>query len=231
VTTNVLGPRPQNTNSARLAIFDRDATIIDVVRDEELGAISVAFHPDQIKLLDGAVEGMRALQDAGFILAIATNQPAPAKGQFSAHAVRRTNDALLARLADLGVKVAALEACMHHPEGGPGGDPELVRSCECRKPKPGMLRTLLERFAADPSRSWMIGDSMGDVEAGRAAGLRTALVFLPNRCELCPLRYGLGRGTGAVAPLAQQSVTVAGPAPDIHGTTLAELARGILGHG
>jgi D-glycero-D-manno-heptose 1,7-bisphosphate phosphatase len=204
-------------NGPRLAIFDRDATIIDVVRDEELGAISVAFHPDQIKLLDGALEGMRELQDAGFILAIATNQPAPAKGQFSAQAVRRTNEALLALLAERGVKVAALEACMHHPEGGSGGDPALVRACECRKPKPGMLQALLDRFGAVRARSWMIGDSMGDVEAGRAAGVHTALVFLPNRCELCPLRSGLGAARG--------------PAPDITGTTLAELARGILERG
>jgi D-glycero-D-manno-heptose 1,7-bisphosphate phosphatase len=205
-----------------LAIFDRDATIIDVVRDEELGAISVAFHPDQIRLLDGAVEGMRALQDAGFVLAIATNQPAPAKGQFSVEAVRKTNDALLAKLADVGVKVAALEACMHHPDGGSGGDPALIRACDCRKPKPGMLQTLLDRFGADRSRSWMIGDSMGDVEAGRSAGVRTALVFLPNRCELCPLRYGLG----GLSPQGR----VAGLAPDIHGTTLAEIAKGILRH-
>ena len=203
----------------RLAIFDRDATIIDVVRDEELGAISVAFHPDQIKFLDGAIEGMRSLQDAGFVLAIATNQPAPAKGQFSAQAVRRTNDALLARLADQGVRIAghAVEACMHHPEGGPGGDPALVQACECRKPKPGMIRVLLARFGAVAARSWMIGDSMGDVEAGRGAGVNTALVFLPNRCELCPLRRGVGSASG--------------PAPDIHGQTLAELARAILRHG
>jgi D-glycero-D-manno-heptose 1,7-bisphosphate phosphatase len=200
----------------RLAIFDRDATVIDVVRDEELGAISVAFHPDQIKLLDGAIEGMRALQDAGFVLAMATNQPAPAKGQFSADAVRRTNAALLTRLAERGVNIASLEVCMHHPEGGPGGDPALVRACDCRKPKPGMIRTLLERFGADAAASWMIGDSMGDVEAGRAAGVNTALVFLPNRCELCPLRGGLG--------------SAATPAPDLHGTTLAELSRGILRH-
>jgi D-glycero-D-manno-heptose 1,7-bisphosphate phosphatase len=212
----------------KLAIFDRDATIIDVVRDEELGAISVAFHPDQIKILDGAVEGMKALQDAGFVLAIATNQPAPAKGQFSAEAVRRTNDALLARLADAGVNVAALEACMHHPQGGTGGDPALIRACDCRKPRPGMLERLLDRFGADRSGSWMIGDSMGDVEAGRSAGVRTALVFLPNRCELCPLRYGLG-GAGAVAGLSQEG-RVAGLAPDIHGTTLAEIAAGILRH-
>ncbi len=49
----------------RVAIFDSDATIIDVVRDEEIGVVTVAFHPDQIRILPGAVAGMRALQDAG----------------------------------------------------------------------------------------------------------------------------------------------------------------------
>jgi D-glycero-D-manno-heptose 1,7-bisphosphate phosphatase len=203
--------------TTKVAILDRDATIIDVVRDEELGAVSVAFHPDQLKILDGAVEGMRALQEAGFVLAIATNQPAPAKGQFSVQAVRRTNDALLDRLALLGVRIAALEVCLHHPEGAGGGDPALIGPCECRKPKPGMLNAILRRFEADRARSWMIGDSMGDVQAGRAAGIKTALVFLPNRCELCPLRHGL--------------YETAGPAPDLHGTTLAELATGILQQG
>ncbi len=196
-----------------LAILDRDGTIIDTVRDEETGTISVAFHPGQLRFLSGAVDGMRALQDAGFTLAIATNQPAPAKGQFSADAVRRTNDALVARLADQGVRIAALEACLHHPDGGEGGDPALAVRCDCRKPKPGMLNTLVARLGADRARSWMIGDGAGDLEAGRAAGLRTALVFAPNRCELCPLRSGPG-----------------GLLPDVHGPTLAGIARGILRH-
>jgi D-glycero-D-manno-heptose 1,7-bisphosphate phosphatase len=195
----------------RVAILDRDGTIIDVVRDEETGAIGVAFHPDQLRLLPGAVEGMRALQNAGFVLAIATNQPAPAKGQFSAAAVQRTNEALVALLAAEGVRIAAVEVCMHHPEGGPGGDPALVTDCDCRKPKGGMVRALLSRLSSDPRASWMVGDSEGDVRAGRAAGVKTALVFASNRCELCPLRPALG-----------------GPArilPDLHGTTLVEVAR------
>ncbi len=198
----------------RVAIFDRDGTIIDVVRDEETGAVTVAFHPDQIRLLAGALDGMRALQSAGYVLAIATNQPAPAKGQFSAQAVRRTNDALVARLASEGVRVDALEACMHHPEGGVGGDPALVGACECRKPKPGMLKSLLARLRADPAASWMIGDAAGDIEAGRAAGLRTGLVFATNRCELCPLRDG-----------------PKGLAPDAHAASLSDLAGVILGRG
>ena len=195
----------------RLAILDRDGTIIDVVRDEETGAISVAFHPDHVRLLSGAAEGMRALQDAGFLLAIATNQPAPAKGQFSAEAVKRTNDALLSRLASEGVRIAGVEVCMHHPDGGPGGDPTLIGPCDCRKPKPGMLTTLMTRLGADPAASWMIGDGSGDLEAGRAAGVKTALVLSPNRCELCPLRDGPG-----------------GLRPDVHGPTLREIAAAIL---
>jgi D-glycero-D-manno-heptose 1,7-bisphosphate phosphatase len=193
--------------------LDRDGTIVDVVRDEETGAITVAFHPDQLRLLSGATEGMRALQDAGFLLAIATNQPGPAKGQLSAAAVRRTNDALVAALAGEGIRVDALEVCMHHPHGGPGGDSTLVGVCDCRKPNPGMLTAVLERLGGDRSRSWMIGDGVGDLEAGRAARLRTALVFAHNRCELCPLKDG---------PHIL--------CPDVHGATLLEVARAILHH-
>jgi D-glycero-D-manno-heptose 1,7-bisphosphate phosphatase len=200
--------------TVRVAILDRDGTLIDVVRDEETGAVTVAFHPNQIRLLSGAVEGLRKLQDAGFLLAIATNQPAPAKGQFSADAVRRTNDALVARLADEGVRIAAVEVCMHHPDGGPGGDASLVRRCDCRKPRPGMLNAVLTRLGADRRASWMVGDSSGDLEAGRAAGVRTGLVFARNRCELCPLKDG-----------------PAGLRPDVHAAQLKDLADAILLHG
>jgi D-glycero-D-manno-heptose 1,7-bisphosphate phosphatase len=198
----------------RVAILDRDGTIIDVLRDEETGVVTVAFHPDHLRILPGALQGMRALQSAGYLLAIATNQPGPAKGQFSADAVRRTNDALVARLAGDGVRIAALEACLHHPEGGEGGDAALAIACECRKPKPGMLVSLLTRLGGDRAASWMIGDGAGDVEAGRAAGVKTGLVFAKNRCELCPLRAG-----------------PEGLLPDEHGPTLNELARAILLHG
>lgn len=181
-------------------IVDRDATLIDVVRDEETGAIGVAFHPEHIRFLAGVVEGLRALVADGWVIAIATNQPAPAKGQFSAAAVKRTNDALVAQLAEHGIPIASVEVCMHHPEGGPGGDPALARKCECRKPAPGLLLAAIEHAGLDPKKTWMIGDNPSDVQAAERAGVRSALVFAQNRCELCPLRNGPNVQPDLVAP-------------------------------
>lgn len=194
-------------------ILDRDGTLIDVVRDEEAGAIVTAFHPRQVRLLAGVVEGLSALAAAGFRFAIATNQPGPAKGQYSRDAVAKTNAEVVAQLAAKGIAIEHVAVCMHHPEGGTGGDASLVGPCACRKPKPGMILECVQALGLDPASSWMVGDTSSDVEAGAAAGVSTALVFDPRRCELCPLREGVGT--------LRRS-------PDLHGRNLAELASRIL---
>jgi D-glycero-D-manno-heptose 1,7-bisphosphate phosphatase len=194
----------------RLAILDRDGTLIDVVRDEETGAILTAFHPAQLRLLDGVVEGLRVLEQAGFLLAIATNQPGPAKGQCTASAVTRTNDALVEMLAGEGIGIASVEVCMHHPKGAAGGDRSLVQACDCRKPGHALLDQALRKAGADRAGSWMIGDTRSDIEAARGAGVKAALVFSRERCELCPLRGG---------PAGS---------PDVHGPDLAAVARAIV---
>ncbi len=197
----------------RGVVLDRDGTLVDVVRDEETGAITTAFHPSQLRILPGVVEGLKALAEAGFVLSIASNQPGPAKGHFSRDAVTKTNDALVALLANEGVTIAKVVVCMHHPEGGPGGDPTLVGPCECRKPKPAMFVEIIAALGLDAARSWAIGDTTSDVEAGRAAGLKTALLFDTKRCELCPLRNG--------------------PActPDVHAAKFDAIARAIVAKG
>jgi D-glycero-D-manno-heptose 1,7-bisphosphate phosphatase len=176
---------------ARGVILDRDGTLIDMVRDEEGGFLTPAFHPAQLRLLPGVVDGLQLLRDAGFLFALATNQPGPAKGQYSLAAMTRTNAALVELLAAQGVTLSAVEACTHHPEGGPGGDPRLIGPCDCRKPQPGMLLSAMARTGLAPGDTWMVGDSSADLGAGRAAGVRVGLLFTTrDRCDLCPLRGG-----------------------------------------
>ncbi len=196
----------------RGAILDRDGTLIDFHRDAELGAVVSAFHPDQIRLLPGVIEGLRALAHAGFTLAIATNQPGAAKGQIPWAAIARTNEALVARLGREGIAIAEVAVCAHHPEGGPGGDAALVRACECRKPAPGLLVALTRSLDLDVAQSWMIGDTDADVGAARRAGMRAGLLLDVRRCELCPFRGSEDRGL----------------APDVVAPRLDALARAIV---
>lgn len=193
-------------------LLDRDGTLIDFVRDAELGAIASAFHPAQLRLLPGVVDGLRMLAAHGFVLGIATNQPGAAKGQIPRDAIARTNDALVALLQAEGIAIAQVAACLHHPEGGPGGDTSLVGPCACRKPRPGLLRTLIAQLDLDTAATWMIGDSAVDIEAGRAAGTRTALLFDHGRCEACPF-------VGGAASIA----------PDLVAPRLDAIARAIVG--
>lgn len=181
-------------------ILDRDGTLIDVIRDEETGVVSVAWSPTQLRFLPGVLDGLALLKSAGFGFAIATNQPGPAKGQFSQEAVQRTHHALIAALAEAGIAISSVEVCWHHPQGSPHGVAELRQDCDCRKPKPGLLLRALANGDFDPARSWMIGDSPTDVEAAQRAQLRSALVFAQNRCELCPLRSGSPIVPDVVAP-------------------------------
>jgi D-glycero-D-manno-heptose 1,7-bisphosphate phosphatase len=176
--------------STRAAILDRDGTLIEILRDAETGLVYTAFHPDHVRLLPGTIEGLRTLQERGFVLGIATNQPGVAKGHFALAAIERTNAVLVEMLAAKGIRIAAVETCPHSPQVAP---------CDCRKPKPGLLTRLLARFDADPSTSWMLGDAASDAEAGRAAGMRTGLLYAPGRCELCPIRDADARGNPEVA--------------------------------
>jgi len=197
----------------RGVILDRDGTLIDFVRDVELGVVTPAFHPDHVRLLPGVVEGLHELSEAGFVLAMATNQPGAAKGQLPRAAIERTQQRLVARLAEHGIELDAVEVCLHHPTGGPGGAADLICRCECRKPRPGMLLGIAERLGLDLRASWMVGDTAADLGAAEAAGLRSALLFEAGRCELCPLRG---------------SPDLPRPVPTVHAAGWPELAALII---
>ncbi|HEX8950541.1 MAG TPA: HAD-IIIA family hydrolase [Polyangia bacterium] len=154
--------------------FDRDGTLIAAAPP---GLASPAAHaPEHVVLLPEALDAIRLARRAGRLVVIVTNQPGPAKGQYSRAAVAATNRALAEVCARGGAPLDGVYVCEHHETGGPGGDASLVGVCDCRKPRPGLLLAAARRLAIDLPRSAIIGDSERDMEAGRAAGVHALRV-------------------------------------------------------
>lgn len=160
--------------------LDRDGVINELVLNPASGDHESPYRPEDVALTAGAVEAIRELRELGVPLALVSNQPAAAKGTAGLEELATVHDEIIARLADAGVGVDDVRYCFHHPDGV---DPMLARACDCRKPAPGLVlqaAAALGMDAAALGRSWLIGDSDVDVEAGRAAGCRTVLVEDPR---------------------------------------------------
>jgi D-glycero-D-manno-heptose 1,7-bisphosphate phosphatase len=149
----------------RAVLLDRDG-VLNVDR-------YVTYRPEQLALIEGAVEGLSWLQALGFLLIVVSNQPAIGRGHCSVGEVERFNRALCDRLAAHGVVITDVFICPHDAVGGVGA---YRTECACRKPRPGMLFAAADRHGLDLAASYMIGDKMSDVAAGFNAGCRTILV-------------------------------------------------------
>jgi len=141
------------------AVFlDRDGTVI---RDH-----SYLAEVERVELLPGAGAALARLRAAGYLLVIVTNQSGVGRGYFSAELVDRQHERLRELLDAQGVKVAGFRYCPHAPED----------ACECRKPLPGMLLSAAAEFDIRLGDSFMVGDKLSDIAAGRAAGCRTVAI-------------------------------------------------------
>lgn len=150
----------------RPAVFlDRDGTLNEE-RDYLHRIEDFAFIP-------GAAEAVRRLKAAGFLVIVATNQSGVARGYFPLDAVARLHDHLQAELRRVGAEIDAFYICPHHPLEGAGG---YRVDCDCRKGAPGMLLQAARDHDVDLGRSYMVGDKLADIEAGRAAGCTAMLV-------------------------------------------------------
>ncbi len=158
---------------ARKAVFlDRDGTII---HDQHYGC-----DPDAIRLADGAIEGLRLLQGLGYRLVVITNQSGVARGFFTEDDLALMHQRLAEILAAEGINISAFYHCPHHPDGSVAG---YRLACDCRKPRPGMILRACADLGIEPSRSWMVGDILDDVEAGKTAGCRAVLIDLGTEGE------------------------------------------------
>jgi D-glycero-D-manno-heptose 1,7-bisphosphate phosphatase len=129
--------------------------------------------PDELVLYDGMGDGLRRLQAAGFRLVVITNQSGLAHGYFGDAELDVMHAHLIGELAALQAHLSGIYHCPHHPDGVV---PALAKTCDCRKPQPGLLLRAAAELGLDLARSWFVGDILDDVEAGRRAGCRTVLV-------------------------------------------------------
>jgi D,D-heptose 1,7-bisphosphate phosphatase len=152
--------------SAQRAVFlDKDGTLIEDV--------PYNVDPARIRLLPGASEGLRRLHEAGYRLIVVSNQSGVARGYFREQALAGVERRLAELLAGERVILSGFYYCPHHPQGRVSG---YNVACTCRKPAPGLLLQAAHEHDIDLEHSWLIGDILDDIEAGRRAGCRTILI-------------------------------------------------------
>lgn len=153
-------------STVRRAVFlDRDGTL-NVERD-------LVRIPEDVELLPGVPEALRSLHEAGYALIVVTNQSARARGRITEEELNAVHGRLGALLSSENAPLDDIVHCPHHPTDG---EPPLRMDCDCRKPEPGLLLEAAARHDVDLSRSWMVGDALRDMEAGRRAGVKCLLV-------------------------------------------------------
>ena len=150
---------------SRTVFVDRDGVIIE---DGEY-----VHRVEDLKLVPGAVDGLRDLSVAGFQIIIVTNQAGIARGFFTEEEYHVFSNHLLAILEKGGVRIRAVYFCPHHPTEGIG---RYRVECLCRKPRTGMLQRAAMEQPIEASSSWMIGDKTSDIQAGSDFGSKTILV-------------------------------------------------------
>ncbi len=156
---------PQATVKRPAVFLDKDGTLIE----------DVPFRSDglSIHVLPGVLEGLRLLHRAGFVLVVVTNQAGVAQGTLSDDQIQHMEVSLRMVLSTFQIPLAGFYYCPHHPDGVV--ERYAIR-CLCRKPRPGMLMQAASELSLDLEQSWMVGDILHDVEAGRWAGCRTVLI-------------------------------------------------------
>jgi histidinol-phosphate phosphatase family protein len=154
----ILTDELQGVNEAKIQVvfLDRDG-VINVNRDDYVKSWS------EFEFLPGAKDAIKMLNETNYWVIIVTNQSPIGRGIFDHNTLEEIHTKMLQELSDAGAHIDAIYYCPHSPDD----------ECGCRKPKPGLLIRAAEELNIDLNNSWLIGDSDGDIEAGKAAGCKT----------------------------------------------------------
>ncbi len=189
----------------RRAIFlDRDGTINAMSYDPDHGLVDSPAMPEEFRLLPGAGEAIRMINEAGFLAVVVSNQPGIAKGRFIATHLDAVTQKMHQDLAGCGAKLDGVLYCLHHPQAM---REEFRVVCDCRKPRPGLLIQGARALDIDLKHSYLVGDGINDIQAGAAAGCRTVWVGR-RRCDICEVMAGEGAAPDYSAGTLREAVEV-----------------------
>ena len=166
----------------RAVFLDRDGVINELIYYPDHGIVDSPFTTEQFRLLTGVAQAINRIHELGFKAIVVSNQPGIAKGFFTKGDFEKVREKMRDDLSQDGAFVDGEYYCHHHPSARVKN---LKQDCECRKPKPGLLLSAAREMEIDLSQSWMIGDGLTDIQAGKRAGCRTVLTGR-MKCELCP---------------------------------------------
>jgi D-glycero-D-manno-heptose 1,7-bisphosphate phosphatase len=169
----------------KLVILDRDG-VINQDSDQFIKT------PDEWKPIPGSLEAIAKLNHAGFRVVVASNQSGIGRGLFDMGALNAINDKMYRALSQVGGRIDALFYCPHAAES----------NCGCRKPKPGMLLDIAQRFNVDLADVPAVGDSLRDLQAAAAVDARPILV-LTGKGTKTQQAGGLPENTLVYADLAE----------------------------
>ena len=161
----------------KLIILDRDG-VINVDSDQFIKS------PEEWKPIPGSLEAIARLNQWGWRVVVASNQSGVGRGLFGMDTLNAINDKMVRSLAQVGGRLDAIFFCPHAADS----------TCDCRKPKPGMLLQIGERFNVDLAGVPVVGDSLRDLQAAVAAGAKPYLV-LTGKGEITRASPDLPAGT------------------------------------
>jgi D-glycero-D-manno-heptose 1,7-bisphosphate phosphatase len=144
----------------KAAFLDRDG----VVNEDR----AYVHRIGDFRFIPGAVDALRMLRDAGFLLVVITNQSGIARGLYTDADYQALETYMREQLADAGVTLDSVQYCPHLPDAP---IEKYRRDCDCRKPNAGMIRNAAAQLNIDTSQSILIGDRSSDLDAGRTAGV------------------------------------------------------------
>ena len=150
-----------------LVLLDRDGVINELVVDSEHGTVDSPLAAAQVRMIPRAAEAIVRLNQAGFGVAIVTNQPAAAKGKTTQKNLEAVHQTILGHIQRAGGTILSSHLCFHRAED----------HCACRKPKTALLEEAFQKnagYARD--KSWLIGDGLTDIQAGQNFGLKTIFI-------------------------------------------------------